>query len=303
MRPNRNHPVHLPADVSSVVEHLNEAIDGFDASDLMFIDPAELGPLVEGLNTVQARLDAVTLEVTRALDRSVVWSDDGALTSAAWLRTRLGCSGAEARRQISHARSLADMALVAAALGEGTITRARVAVFAKACTPERARLFARDEALLLQKTEKLCFRGFSRAVAYWISLANDELGLGEPAPIDRRTASSKDASAGMWAVTAMLDALDGTEVDNELRRLESIEFDKDWAEARARLGDAATVSDLARNAGQRLADALVEMARRSAGTTAPGEPAARVLNLRMSYATFIAETAAMTTDTDRRDIA
>jgi len=287
----------------SVVEQIGEAIDGFDASDLMFIDPTELGPLVEGLQSVQARLDAVTLEVTRVLDRSVVWSDDGALTSAGWLRTRLGCSQSDARRQISDARSLLDMAFVAQALAEGTITRARVAVFARACTPERARLFERDEALLLERTAGLSFQGFSRAITRWIDLANDVLGLGEPDPVDRRTASSKDASAGMWAITAMLDALDGTEVDNELRRLESIEFDKDWADARERLGDNATVSDLARNAGQRLADALLEMARRSASTTKPGEPATRVVNLRMDYDTFVAETAAMTSHTDRRDIA
>lgn len=186
------------------------------------------------------------------------------------------------------------MPLVAEALRSGLITRTHVRVFARACSPERAGLFARDEALLVAKTLTLSFRFFARAIAYWIPLANNELGLGEPDPVDKRTASSHDASAGMWATSAMLDALDGAEVDNELRRLERIEFDADWAETRGRLGDAATASDLARTSGQRLADALVEMARRSARTTRAGEPARRVINLRMDYPTFVAELALMT---------
>ncbi len=277
-----------------LVENLDDALDGFTKTDLEFIDPVELGGLAQDLGRLQARLDAAMLTVTGAVDRSVVWSDDGALSSKAWLRTRLGCSDTDAKHLVSDARSLADMPLVAEALAAGLITRTHVRVFARACTPERAGLFARDEALLVAKTLKLSFRFFTRAIAYWISLANDELGLGEPDPVDKRTASSHDASTGMWAISAMLDALDGAEVDNELRRLERIEFEADWAEARERLGDDATASDLARTSGQRLADALVEMARRSAGTSKAGEPARRIINLRMDYPTFVAELALMT---------
>lgn len=57
---------------------------------------------------------------------------------------------------------------------------------------------------------------------------------------------------------------DGLEFLTELARLEQVEFDKDWADARNRLGDTATAADLARTPRQRRADALVIMAQRTA---------------------------------------
>lgn len=47
----------------------------------------------------------------------------------------------------------------------------------------------------------------------------------------------------------------------ELGRLEQQEFAADWAEARSRLGEAATAADLQRTPAQRRHDALVRMAR------------------------------------------
>ena len=62
----------------------------------------------------------------------------------------------------------------------------------------------------------------------------------------------------------MLDPIAGTIVLNELHRLEQRMFDEDWADARAEHGDRATAADLPRTSDQRRADALEEMARRSA---------------------------------------
>jgi hypothetical protein len=56
----------------------------------------------------------------------------------------------------------------------------------------------------------------------------------------------------------------GTEFLDELGHLERRAFEADWAEARDRFGDQASAEQLARTPAQRRADALVEMARRSA---------------------------------------
>ena len=100
----------------------------------------------------------------------------------------------------------------------------------------------------------------------------------------------------MVRIDAWLDAIGGTEFLAELRRLEKEMFEADWAEARARLGDLAKASDLARTAEQRRADALVEMARRSATCDTPGQPPKWVLNVMVGYATFWNELAALTGD-------
>jgi hypothetical protein len=61
----------------------------------------------------------------------------------------------------------------------------------------------------------------------------------------------------------VLDPINGAIVANALARIVDELFESDWAEARERLGEEVTTSDLARTPAQRRADALVEMARRA----------------------------------------
>jgi hypothetical protein len=68
---------------------------------------------------------------------------------------------------------------------------------------------------------------------------------------------------GAWFLDGTLDPIGGLAVSDELRRLEHKEFRKDWKAAKKRLGRKPRLEDLQRNATQRRADALVEMARRS----------------------------------------
>jgi hypothetical protein len=98
---------------------------------------------------------------------------------------------------------------------------------------------------------------------------------------------------GQVRVDGWLTPLGGAEWLAELERLEQQMFEADWEEARGRLGEKATESDLRRTPSQRRHDAMVEMARRSAAGTGDG-PAPRgrvVLNLHMDHGTFIAELA------------
>jgi hypothetical protein len=64
----------------------------------------------------------------------------------------------------------------------------------------------------------------------------------------------------------------GEAAAGELGRLERLLFDADWAEARLRLGRDPVVTELGRTSSQRRADALVEMARRSAGSNGRTRP-------------------------------
>ena len=63
-------------------------------------------------------------------------------------------------------------------------------------------------------------------------------------------------------------------------------FDSDCAEARGRLGDAASVTDVARTPAQRRADALVEMARRSATVPAEAKAAKPLFTLLLGADAF-----------------
>ena len=67
--------------------------------------------------------------------------------------------------------------------------------------------------------------------------------------------------------------------------MEQALFEADWADARDRCGDSATVEDLARTPAQRRHDALVEMARRS-GQANDANPARPLITVLVGYETF-----------------
>ena len=119
--------------------------------------------------------------------------------------------------------------------------------------------------MLVDQIKTLRHPDAKRCTRYWLNLAEDEIGK-EPCDRDRagRHFNGVRTYLGRVVFDGMLDPIAGTTVLNELNRLERQLFENDWAEARAEHGDSATASQLRRTADQRRADALEEMARRSA---------------------------------------
>jgi hypothetical protein len=72
----------------------------------------------------------------------------------------------------------------------------------------------------------------------------------------------------MYLGAMTLDPVSGATVSGELRRLEDLLFEADWNEASELLGRSPKGHELARTFAQRRADALVEMAKRSAAAPA-----------------------------------
>lgn len=287
------------AEAGARTAHLSSALDelvGLDWSEVL-LGP-ELGQLSLDLIELDSKLGALRLSVAAAFDRSARWRLDGARTPSAWLRTSSGCRDTDAKALFRRARKAREMPATFAALALGKLTIAHLDVLAAANAEGREALFARDEALLVEDAQALSFKHFTKAVRYWIELANEAIDKPAAQRAESRSFHCSETLDGTWRLDGTLDGLDGAEFDNELRRLTDIEFIKDWEIAKARLGRNPTVDELDRTPGQRRADALVEMARRSASTSRPGEPAARLINLRMDYGTFIAEMAHQTGNTD-----
>jgi hypothetical protein len=99
----------------------------------------------------------------------------------------------------------------------------------------------------------------------WAQAADDCLGY-DPAAKERdsRYFNADRTFAGIFDLRGRLDRVDGTVFATEHARIEHDMFLADWAAARAEFGEGCGVDKLARTPGQRRADALVEMARRSA---------------------------------------
>ena len=144
---------------------------------------------------------------------------------------------------------------------------------------------ASDE--LLDDARRMRFDHFARRVAYFRQVADPE-GVEQEAldAFQRRNAHCSRTFEDTVQVDALLDPVGGTIVKNELDRLGRQLFEDDWAEARAAFGDRATNDDLGRTSEQRRADALVEMAKRSAAMPPDARMARILLTVLVGYETF-----------------
>lgn len=269
------------------VAGLAEALDELSSVDPDGFDTGELGEVVAELTRQQARLAAVTARLGAAFDARQGWADEGCRSGATWLAHRCRLPGSQARGLLRLGRRLRSMPETAAAFAAGDIGVAQAQRLAALASGRTADAFAESEELLVGYARTMGWADFTRACAYWHQLADPD-GV-------ERDAAHRDAqrrlhlSQGLHG-TGILDAIltpAGREaVADALGRIEQELFDADWADARQRLGDAATALDLARTPAQRRADALVEMANRAMKAPADGKRPRPLLSIYCGYETF-----------------
>jgi hypothetical protein len=260
---------------------LKEAIDA-----LVDADPASIADLesIEELHRQLARLDAVVTAATGAFEASGEWALDGARNASAWLATRCRLPRAHARRRVRLGRRLAELPACVRSWMAGEITTSHVGAIATRLRPATAEALARDEALLVDHAATLRFEAFARALDYWESLADpDGTEADEAKHRARRDVYLEAGYAGMWLGQITLDPIAGAIVAGELERLELSHFDADRAEAAERLERDPLPGELARTPGQRRADALVEMATRSATVPADGRRPVPLFSVFVDY--------------------
>ena len=100
----------------------------------------------------------------------------------------------------------------------------------------------------------------------------------------------------MGRIDAWLDPIGFTVFDEALRAIEREFFEEDWRLAREEYGPDATVEQLGRDAAQRRADALVEMAQRATTAPAGGKRPEPLVIIHTDAATFEAAVASLTRD-------
>ena len=121
----------------------------------------------------------------------------------------------------------------------------------RARTPATQEALERDEEMLVGEAGRLPFESFVRLLAYWSHHADpdgteDDAASGRAAPRFHLSQSFEN----MWWGDLVLAPISGAILAKALSRIEEELFDADWAEARARLGDAVTTSDTS-NVGPR----------------------------------------------------
>ncbi|HYX45160.1 MAG TPA: hypothetical protein VE760_08975, partial [Acidimicrobiales bacterium] len=268
---------------TGVLEEFSEAVDR-----LVEVDPAALGDgeAVLALHRELKRLAAVTTRTVAAFDAGGAWEDD-ARSAASWLTHRCRLPAGSARARVRLGRALRHLPTAEAAWLAGEVGEAQVALLARAPNPVTEACMARDEELLVREAKRLGFASFARALAYWRWRADPE-GAEDDAAAQRqqRRFSLSQSFGGVWFVDGTFDPIAGDVVARELGRIEEELFAADWAEAKARVSEELRSADLRRSAAQRRADALVEMATRSATAPADGRRPEPLFTVRVGYETL-----------------
>jgi hypothetical protein len=252
-------------------------------------DPAALadGESIQELHRCLARLEAATTRASASFEAGGEWQADGARSASAWLARRCGLPSSTARRRVRLGRALRHLPLAEAAWLAGELGEAQVAALARARTPATEAAMATDEEMLVGEAIRLRFDSFIQVLAYWSQHADPD-GVEDDAASGRaaRRLHLSQSFEGMWFGDLVLDPISGAIVAKALERIVDELFEADWAEARARLGDAVSTADLSRTPAQRRADALVEMARRAGTAPADGRRPEPLFTVMVGYESF-----------------
>jgi hypothetical protein len=228
------------------------------------------GQSVLDLLTGKARLEAFLAEAVAGFEATEEWRLSGACSARAWLMAEARLSEKEAGTHLRRGRALATMPHTREAFEQGSITGNHVDGLVPLATGRTAEALVRDEHVLIEAATRCSHERFTQFVEEWKQVVDPD-GTDEAAERRkaRRAVTLSESIGGMWFGSMTLDPVLGTIVFNELKRLERQLFAEEWAGARRRLGREPTTADLTRTPGQRRADALGVMARRS--RTAPAD--------------------------------
>jgi len=234
----------------------------------------------------QNRLSYGMSESVAEFDQWREWGHDGALSATAWIDTLCHLPKKEARAQLRRGKALPGLPLAAAAWATGDIGAAQIDVLVKAKRPVTEDALAGAEAYLVQAGIDMKFGSFCGVVAYWEQMADqdgtDEAALARQARRDAYLVPSPDGYVGQMN----FDVIGGAIVAKEHKRIAQELFEADWAEAKERLGRDPHVDDLARTPAQRRADAMIEMAVRSASTPAGARRPEPLFSVLIDYPTL-----------------
>ena len=270
--------------VAEAIARIEEGIDALAV--LAEADLASEDTVIE-LHRLRNRLESVLATSTAGFDASGEWRASRCRSAAHLIAWRCHEPVNAAKATVRLGRSLRNMERVAEAWAHGEINRHHVALLSKARTDATAEAFDRDGKALVDDAMHMAYSEFKRSLDYWC-WTQDPDGADrsyKDKEEDRRLHMSR-SFFDMWVGDFLLDPVRGEIVGNELRRIEQALFEADWAEARDRLGDDATILDLRRSPAQRRADALVEMAIRSGTAPADGRRPEPLFSVFVNYETI-----------------
>lgn len=260
----------------TVCRDLHRVIDELLDIDPDDLDAGALHEIVVSTNRAAARLAAARAHHAAAWDARAVWAANGARTAAVRLGNECAISSESAAIEMRRARKLRDMPHTFEALARGEISVDHVDLLGRANYGQRSTLFAESEKLLVDCCASLPYRDAERAVAYWRQHADAESADDDGNHlVERRKVAAGRTYDGSLYLRGLLDPIGGSVLLQELARLEHQLYVTEKA-----------AGESTRTTAQRRADALVEMATRSAATPPDAQRPRPLYTILVGYETL-----------------
>lgn len=267
------------ADLADVTEVLTKV-------DWTALEAEELGDVLREQAVITARLASVDLAIIDAFEKSAGGHLVHGRAVVGWLAAQTGVPRHEANRRFLAAMRLRHLPETSAALRRGDIHFAHAVAIGKTSAKPHLSwaLEAGEKNDLVPAAKTMCWRDFRIVLRKFEETADPSQGEDEAKhQNDRAEFQFSNTFEGMFRADGWFDPVSGEIIDTELKRIYAVLLKADWAEARDRVGDDATSRDLCRTTGQRMKDALVEMAKRSSGARNPALPC---VNVHVDHETF-----------------
>ena len=241
---------------------------------------ADVLAMQQALERVHRRLGAARIDAVARIEAQRLHRIDGHRSVKAHARHVLKISPEEAFRQVNAARALRDLPEVASALRAGWIGLDHVQILARVHANPRIKekVPSQQEKFLRWATEK-SFDDFKLELLEWERVTDLDGGFKDNKRNhdNRNVRSIHNSLEGIWDLSPRFATDQGARIHEIFDHFVDAEWRADWAEARERLGDAASISDLKRTDAQRRADAFVRMCNDAAGAP-PGTTAPRIVH-------------------------
>lgn len=238
------------------------ALDRLNATDLDELSSMDVELAIFQLERCKAKVAAVESKLHRRFESDLRWATVGALKPQGYLATKLRVPSKSLNRQCSVARRMADLPVVEAALAAGEISplhRDRILAIDNRRVHDALVV---DQAMITDWARSKRWKDFEHALAEWLE-EHDQDGP-EPQDSEHNRGDWSRTFQGRWRIDADVDPVGGAIWAREADRLEKLEFESDWTEAKERLGRDPRKHELRRTDKQRRAAAMIAMARRSA---------------------------------------
>jgi hypothetical protein len=253
---------------------LHEVLDGVATEELSGLCDTEIHELAIGLGQARNRIDGVLLAALGVWDQRGIWSDDGSKSAAARFAREVNWSKHTAAVAVHRARALRHLPATASAVSSGALSAEFIDIIDKASKVPLTVPFEICEPAILEGCVEVGYREARDAINRWIDRSDPDGAEARARDLlNQRGIGAAETIDGVVHLNGILPRVGGHEWLNELNRLENILYRHDKA------------SGTIRTARQRRADALVEMAHRSADTQA-GQPARVSLSVVLGLNTF-----------------